>query len=275
MSDTPFRFGVLGAPFGRAEHWRATAVRAAQLGYTTLLMPDGLQLLAPGPALGLAAGAADIGIGTWVYAAPMRTPQQTAWEAHSLSVLTGGRFEMGIGTGRPQAAGFATTLGLPFGSAAERLAQVSATIAALRELDGPDLHTPVLVAAGGPNARALAAEQADIVALATDPLTPREQVAALAADVRARAGGRAGSIEFAMNLLAVGDDVPPHARQATGADPADLVAARSLVLLPGAGPGPWADELQRRRELIGTSYVLVSAQHMDALAPVVEALAGQ
>jgi alkanesulfonate monooxygenase SsuD/methylene tetrahydromethanopterin reductase-like flavin-dependent oxidoreductase (luciferase family) len=58
--------------------WRATAVRAAELGYATLLMPDVLNLLAPGPSLGVAAGVADISVGTWVYSAPLRTPQQTA-----------------------------------------------------------------------------------------------------------------------------------------------------------------------------------------------------
>jgi alkanesulfonate monooxygenase SsuD/methylene tetrahydromethanopterin reductase-like flavin-dependent oxidoreductase (luciferase family) len=149
MPERPFRFGVIGAPFGAADHWRETAVRAAEFGYATLLMPDVLNLLAPGPSLGLAAGAADIGVGTWVYSAPLRTPQQTAWEAHTLSALTGGRFEMGIGTGHPRSGEFARRLGMPFGSAAERLAQVSATIDAVHELDGPDLHTRVLVAAGG------------------------------------------------------------------------------------------------------------------------------
>jgi hypothetical protein len=50
-------------------------------------------------------------------------------------------------------------------------------------------------------------------------------VAEAIADVRAKAGMRAGDIEFAMNLFAVGDDVTPHAKQATGADPVQLVAA--------------------------------------------------
>jgi hypothetical protein len=46
MPDGPFRFGVIGAPFGNAERWRATAVRAAELGcYATLLIPDVRDLL--------------------------------------------------------------------------------------------------------------------------------------------------------------------------------------------------------------------------------------
>jgi alkanesulfonate monooxygenase SsuD/methylene tetrahydromethanopterin reductase-like flavin-dependent oxidoreductase (luciferase family) len=273
MPNRSFRFGVIGAPFGTAEHWRASAVRAAELGYTTLLMPDVLDLLAPGPALGLAAGAADIGVGTWVYSAALRTPRQTAWEAHTLSVLTAGRFEMGIGTGHPRSGEFARTLGMPFGSPAERLAQVAATIDAVRELDGPDLHTRVLVAAGGPKARALAAEKADIVSIAADPLTPRENVAQAIGEIRAKAGTRAGDLEFAMNLFAVGDDIPPHAKQATGADPAQLTAADSLVLLPGDRLA-MIDELQRRREQIGASYILVNAEFMAQLAPAVEVLTG-
>jgi alkanesulfonate monooxygenase SsuD/methylene tetrahydromethanopterin reductase-like flavin-dependent oxidoreductase (luciferase family) len=275
MAGKYFRFGVIGAPFGNADQWRATARRAAELGYGSLLMPDVQQLLAPGPALGMAAGVADIAVGTWVYAAPLRTPQQTAREAHSLSVLTGGRFEMGIGTGHPASGAFAARLGMPFGSPAERLAQVAATIAALRELDGSDLHTPVLVAAGGPNARALAAAHADIVSIAAGPLTPRAEVAAAVADLRARAGGRAEDIEVAMNVYAVGDEVPPFAKQAIGAEPAELLAVDSLALLRGSSPSALADELERRREQIGASYVLVNADFMDALAPVVALLTGR
>ncbi len=165
------------------------------------------------------------------------------------------------------------SLGMPFGSAAQRLAQVSATIDAVHELDGPDLHTRVLVAAGGPKARALAAEKADIVSIAADPLTPRQAVADAIAEVRATAGTRADDVEFAMNLFAVGDDIPPHAKQATGADPAQLIAADSLVLLPGDPPA-MIYELQRRREQIGVSYVLVNADFMAQLAPGVEALTG-
>lgn len=275
VTDRPFRFGVLGAPFGGAQRWRATAVQAASLGYTTLLMPDVQHLLAPGPALGVAAGAADIGVGTWVYAAPLRTPQQTAWEAHSLSVLTEGRFEMGIGTGHPRSGEFAAKLGMPFGSPAERLAAVAATIDAVRDFDGPQLHTKVLVAAGGPKARALAADKADIVSIACPPLTPRAEVAEAVADVRAHAGSRADGIEVAMNLFSVGDEIPPHAKQATGADPAELVAADSLVILRGVGPDAWTDELQRRREEIGASYILVSTEYMTQLAPVVKELTGR
>lgn len=86
-------------------------------------------------------------------------------------MLTEGRFEFGIGTGLPQATiQAAQELGLPLRSGAERLDAVRETIDHLHTLDG-DTHTPVLIAAGGPRARALAAEKADIVTLAAAPLT--------------------------------------------------------------------------------------------------------
>lgn len=98
----PLRFGVV-APITRdVATWREQLHRLADIGYSTLLMPDVPQWQpAPGPALAVAATITDLRVGTWVYASPVRPAWSTAWEAHSLSVLTNGRFEMGIGTGRP------------------------------------------------------------------------------------------------------------------------------------------------------------------------------
>jgi alkanesulfonate monooxygenase SsuD/methylene tetrahydromethanopterin reductase-like flavin-dependent oxidoreductase (luciferase family) len=269
----PFRFGVLGAPRGGGADWLATARKAADLGYATLLMPDVMHMLAPGPALAAAAAVADIRVGTWVYAAPLRPAPYTAWEAHTLSTLTDGRFEFGIGTGRPDAAASAERLGLPFGTPGQRLAQVEATLDALRRLDGTDRHTPVLMAAGGPRARTLAAARADTVTLATGPLTPHGEVTEAVADLRARAGDRAEDIELAINLFAVGDEPPPHVERVLGASWATLVAHRSLSLLPGDAVA-MTDELQRRRDEFGFSYVLITAEFAEQLAPVVAALAG-
>ena len=101
-SARPFRFGVTVPLTADLATWRDQVRRVADLGYSTVLMPDFPQLQpAPGAALALAAALTDVHVGTWVYAAPMRPPWTTAWEAHSLSILTEGRFEMGIGAGRP------------------------------------------------------------------------------------------------------------------------------------------------------------------------------
>jgi alkanesulfonate monooxygenase SsuD/methylene tetrahydromethanopterin reductase-like flavin-dependent oxidoreductase (luciferase family) len=270
----PFRFGVIGAPRSGGADWLATARRVAELGYSTLLVPDVMRMLAPGPALAAAAAVADIRVGTWVYAAPLRPPAYTAWEAHTISTLTDGRFEFGIGTGRPDAAVDAQRLGLPFGTPGERLTLVAQTLDALRERDGAERHTPVLMAAGGPRARSLAAELADTVSLATGPLTPHNEVVDAVADLRARAGDRAADIELAMNLFTAGDTAPPHIERVLGADWATLVAHRSLSVLPG-DPTAMADELRRRREEFGFSYVLITDGYAEQLAPVVATLSGQ
>ena len=99
----PFRFGVVAPIQENLPEWRDQVRRIADSGYATLLMPDVQQWQpAPGPTLAVAATLApDLRVGTWVYASPLRASSSVAWEAHSLSVLTEGRFEMGIGPGRP------------------------------------------------------------------------------------------------------------------------------------------------------------------------------
>ena len=88
--------------------------------------------LAPGPTLAVAAALADLRVGTWVHASPLRPAWSTAWEANSLSVLTDGRFEMGVGTGRPGIEDELRELGMPVVPASERLAQVRETVTASR-----------------------------------------------------------------------------------------------------------------------------------------------
>lgn len=271
MSDHKFRFGVVGTPQGGGEQWAATARRVEELGYTTLLMPDGLQLLSPFPSLALAASVTKtLRVGTFVLASPMRSPRAAAWDGHSLSVLTGGRFDFGIGGGRPEAQQFTEALDRPWGTAAERLRLVAESIEHLRALDG-DRHTPVLVAAGGPKALALAARVADVVTLAAPPLAGREHLAGMTARLREAAGDR--DVEISINLFVVGDELPPWVGSFIGADHATLAAHDSQTLLRGT-PAEMADELQRRRDAYGVSYVSVNAAFFEQFAPVVERLAG-
>src|ERR671927_1680775 len=119
----PFRFGVVAPLRTDLPTWRARMRRIADAGYSTLLMPDVPHLQpAPGPTLAVAAALADLRVGTWVYASPLRPAWSTAWEAHSLSMLTDGRFEMGIGTGTPGIEAALRERGLPVTSSGERLA---------------------------------------------------------------------------------------------------------------------------------------------------------
>jgi alkanesulfonate monooxygenase SsuD/methylene tetrahydromethanopterin reductase-like flavin-dependent oxidoreductase (luciferase family) len=270
----PFRFGVQALPTQGAA-WLATARRAEELGYSTLLMPDGTQLMATMPALALAAGATStLHVGAFVLASPLRPPRLAAWDAHALSVLSGGRFEFGIGTGRPEVVEQAVTLtGQPRTTGAQRLAMAEGSVDALRELDG-NHHTPVLIAAGGPKARKLAAAKADIVTFAHGPLIGRDERARLTADVRAAAGSRADEIEFVSPIFVVGDEPSPFALRFLQVDWDAMVAHDSLMILRGS-PKEMAGELERRRETLGISYVTVNSAYIEDFAPVVELLAGR
>src|SRR5258706_762136 len=265
----PFRFGVVAPIQTDLRAWRDQVRRIADSGYSTLLMPDVQQWQpAPGPTLAVAATlAADLRVGTWVYASPLRPPWIMAWEAHSLSVLTEGRFEMGIGTGRHGIEDELRELGLPVVTPGERLSQVRDTVTSLRELDGPDLYTPVVMAVRGPKAQALAADLADTVTFAAMPGDSRAEMMRLAADFRATR-----DVELALHVPVVGDAVAPFMTP-PDTDPAALRAADSLLILP-SDPTAATEEILRRPEDSGFSYFGVGGNAADALAPVVAELAG-
>jgi alkanesulfonate monooxygenase SsuD/methylene tetrahydromethanopterin reductase-like flavin-dependent oxidoreductase (luciferase family) len=264
-----FRFGVVAPLRTDLPAWRDQVRRIADNGFSTLLMPDVQQWQpAPGPTLAVAATLADLRVGTWVYASPLRTPWSMAWEAHSLSVLTEGRFEMGIGTGRPGIEDELRQLGLPVVTPGERLSQVRDTVTSLRDLDGPDFHTPVVMAVRGPKARALAVDLADTVTFAAMPGDDsRAGIIRMAADFRA-----IRDVELALHVPVVGDAVSPFMAP-PDTDPAALRAADSLLVLP-SDPTAAIEEVLRRREEGGFSYFVVGANAADALAPVVAELTG-
>ena len=264
-----FRFGVVAPLRTDLPAWRDQVRRIADSGFSTLLMPDVQQWQpAPGPTLAVAATLADLRVGTWVYASPLRTPWSMAWEAHSLSVLTEGRFEMGIGTGRPGIEDELRQLGLPVVTPGERLSQVRDAVTSLRDLDGPDFHTPVVMAVRGPKARALAVDLADTVTFAAMPGDDsRAGIMRMAADFRA-----IRDVELALHVPVVGDAVSPFMAP-PDTDPAALRAADSLLVLPG-DPTAAIEEVLRRREEGGFSYFVVGANAVDALAPVVAELTG-
>ncbi|GAB3048460.1 LLM class flavin-dependent oxidoreductase [Intrasporangium mesophilum] len=266
----PFRFGVVAPVMTDLPTWRDQVRRIADCGYSTLLMPDVPQWQpAPAPTLALAAAQADLRVGTWVYASPLRPAWSAAWEAHSLSVLTEGRFEMGIGTGRPGIEDELRRLEIPVVPPSERLAQVRETVATLRDLDGPDVHTPVVMAVRGPKAQALAVEVADTVTFAMFPTDTRAGIAGLARDFRA-----VRDIELALHVPVVGDGVAPFMASPRDTDPAALREADSLAVLPEE-PAAAIEEIQRRREEIGYSYFVIGSDFAEGLAPVVAELAGQ
>lgn len=267
----PFRFGVTAGTARDQASWAATAQRAEGLGYSTLLLPD--TRFTPAPLIALAAAAAatsTLHVGTWVLCDPIRNRAQLAWEAGTLRDLSGDRFELGIGAGRPDAAADAEAFGLPFGSAGERVDHMTGTVELLRSRV-PGL--PILTAASGPRLLRLAGALADVVAFGWAPTTTVDEAAPRVEAVRAAAADRPDAPELAVGLVGVGDYVVPYLAR-SGLDAAGL-AARDAISVVHGSPGAMADQLEQRRDALGLSYVTVPAEAMDAFAPVVERLAGR
>lgn len=270
MTDKPFRFGLVAGQIEHLEDWTALARRTEDLGFDTLLSPDPLNGLDPFTTLSAAAAVTtELRVGTFVAVSKFRDRRLLAWQAESLHKLTGGRFELGLGTGRPGAAGPLERLGLEFGTAADRLAQITETVAHLKaQPDRPKL----LLAAGGPKMMALAGREADIVTMAWWPRTTEPEARDLVRTVRDAAADR--DVEIAVNLLAVGDEPAPWLERYIGTTVQDLAANGSVCVLPGT-PRQAADDLLRRREELGISYVTINSGYADRFAPIVELLKGR
>jgi alkanesulfonate monooxygenase SsuD/methylene tetrahydromethanopterin reductase-like flavin-dependent oxidoreductase (luciferase family) len=262
----PLRFGVVAPVAPDLRTWRERVRRIADAGYSTLLMPDvpGWQP-SPAPALAMAATLApDLRVGTWVYASPFRTPAMLAWEAHSMTELTEGRFELGLGTGRPDIDDDVRAMGMPVVRPGRRLAQVSEAVARLRELDTPARRTPLAMAVRGPRAQALAAEIADIVTFAVTQDVTRAEVVGLAR------GFPNQDVEFACHVPVVGDTPEPFMG---GTDAGPLRMMDSMAILP-QDPAAAIEEVLRRREEAGFTYFVIGGGSAEAFAPVVAELAG-
>lgn len=270
-TTTPFRFGLVGMPRSGPE-WTELARRVEDLGFDSLLVPDNLGATSAVVACTAAASVTTtLVVGPYVLATPLRTPGLVAADAAALHTLTGGRVELGLGAGRPDAEREAAELELPFGSPGARVRHLERTIEAVRERT-PDL--PVTVAAAGPRMLALAGRTADVVALGTPPFADEDAVAAMAATVLDAARDSDREVVLNVNLVAVGDRVPPWLEQRMGLTMGALREARAATVL-GGDADEMVDTLERRRATTGVSYVCAGADHADVLAPVVQRLRGR
>jgi probable F420-dependent oxidoreductase len=294
-----FRFGVVAASARSGDEWIARARRAEALGYASLVIPDNLRYtLAPLPALAMAAAATrSLRLGTYVLANDLRHPVLLAKDVATLDLLSGGRFELGIGAGRPDSAAENRMLGLPFDSGAVRVARLAESLAILKKLlagqhpDGNGSYyrsaeaevsplpaqqprVPILVAGSGRQMLSLAAREADIIALGLPPDAPAATVAERIGWIRAAAGDRFADIELNINLMAVGDQVPRQVAARLGLTAKDLAERGSIAALVGT-TDQMCEQLLARRERLGISYVLVSDELMEPFAPVVEQLSGR
>ncbi|MDV9172056.1 LLM class F420-dependent oxidoreductase [Streptomyces sp. W16] len=282
----PFRFGASLLTSAPADEWRARCHRAEELGYDVILVPDHLGMVAPFPALVAAAEATERPrVGTFVLNAGFWNPTLLAREVMTTNDLTGGRLELGLGTGYVQAEH--DTAGLLFGSPRERVDHLRRTVDELtRLLKTTEPRVPLLLGGNGDRMLRLTAEHADIAAFTGASLEPGSTTGKLAPVDAAEFGQRVGRYrEFAagrgepaelnllIQLVAVTDDPAGALRPLLERRP-DLTLEQVLdlpVMLVGT-----LDHITARvralRDRYGFSYLTVLEPYMEAFAPVVEEL---
>ncbi len=308
--DRRFRFGVQLSFAGTGEEWAAKARRVEDLGYSTLCVPDHFDdQLAPIPALTAAAAATStLRVGTLVLGVDYRHPLLVAKEAATLDLLSGGRFELGMGAGwlgRDY-----EESGLPCDPPGVRIERLEEALAVVKGLlaggafsfrgrhytitghpgTPPPVQRPrppILVGGGGRRVLSLAGREADIVSVNFDlrsgslgPHLGATATAEVTAErvrwVREAAGDRFGDVELShtVYLTLVTED---REAVAAGLGSGFGLDAEQVLSMPNFAIGTVAqiaDELERRRDELGFSYVVVGGECHEAMAPVVARLAG-
>jgi probable F420-dependent oxidoreductase len=302
VRDFRFSVNVFGIP--SREALRERCRRAESAGFHTIFAPDHLGAPAPFPVLQAAADATEhLRVGTLVLNAPFWNPALLARDAASVDILSGGRLELGLGSGHMKwefdAAGIPWE---PFGARARRLEE---TIIELRRLFTSDLAAlpggrspvpvqrvgfdgsgpPLIVGGTGDRVLSVAARHADIIGIAgvyqlpgKPPGTFRLGTAAETDErvrfVREQAGERAADVEWHLLVQTV---IPTDDRRAAAADLLSRFGNEMTVeealetpfLLIGTH-AQMAEQLRASRERYGFSYVTVHEPYYEAFEPVVE-----
>ncbi|MDJ0851987.1 MAG: TIGR03621 family F420-dependent LLM class oxidoreductase [Myxococcota bacterium] len=269
-----------------------------------------LQELAAVPAMAAAAAATNtLRVGCRVFCIDYRHPVVLAKEAATLDLLSEGRLELGLGAGWLRSEYEAA--GLVFDPAGQRIARLAEVIGALKlffageplDIAGEHVrwtgfsgvprpvqrpHPPLMIGGGSRRILELAAREADVVSLNFDNRSGklgRDGVHSGSADrttekigwVREAAGDRFDDIELEIGtyFTFVTDQPEPIVKGMAGAfglSPEEMLAHPHGLF---GEPAAICDELERRREAWGISYVTVPDDAAEAFAPVVAKLSGR
>lgn len=305
-----FRFGLSVLPEMSQARLTDQARWAEDRGFSTLLVADHLapRLLDPMPALAAAAAVTTrLRVGTFVINNDLRNPVMLAREAVTVDILSGGRFELGIGAGHMRSEH--EQAGIPFDRGGVRVDRLTESVRILRPLlAGEDcvfeggfyqVHSPgvpapfqkpripLLIGGNGPRVHELAAQEAESVGFVgfshrqggreldlsdTAPEALDRQVGR----VRELAGTREPELNALIQVVRVTDSARAAADElaARGGWPdAGTLLASPYVLIGSVDS--ITEQLLARRERFGISYwVVFEHQGGRDLAPVVERLAG-
>jgi probable F420-dependent oxidoreductase len=312
VQERTFRFGVIAKQPRSATAFGDFARRCEGLGFSTFFMPDHFveHPLAPIPGIMAAATATtSLRVGTLVLGNDYKHPVVLANEAATIDLLSDGRLELGVGAGW-MAADYERG-GFAFDTAGVRIARLDESLTVLKGLmaDGPFSfhgehyrvdgldgepkpvqrpHPPFVVGGGGPKVLALAAKHAQIVGINANlrggvgdhPDSIRSLTAAATDEklgwLRAAAGAGFADLEIQTltGFVFVTDDRAPIAAGIASAfGVPEEVALETPAVLVGT-VDQIVEDLQARRERWQMSYVVVPEESVDAMAPVVDRLAG-
>jgi len=305
-----FRFAMQASGAASPGAWRDFARKCEDMGYSTLYAPDHLdEQWSPMVACAVAAEATTtLRVGTLVLDNDFRHPVLAAREAATLDVVTGGRFEFGIG------AGWLTAdyeqSGIPMDRPSVRIGRLAESLEIMRSLWQTGSATfhgehyqvpaakgfpapvtsggpPLVIGGGGRRILTLAGRYASIVSvvpsLAAGYIGPEVAAEAILDRyhdrvrwAREAAGERAGDLELqcwtaTVQVVANADEVIESLAPAFDLTP-DQLRAAPLALIGTAAE--ITETLRKRREELGFSYIVVHEAEMDALAPVIAELAG-
>jgi probable F420-dependent oxidoreductase len=267
-----------------------------------------VQNLAAIPAMAYAAAVTEkIHIGCRVFCIDYHHPIVLAKSAMTIDLLSGGRLELGLGAGWLE--GEYDAVGLAFDEPKVRIDRLADVVEAIKAFCGEghaDVHNdtihwrdfagvpkpiskpPLMIGGGSPRILKLAGREADIVSLnfnnrsgmigpdgvrsSSEELTQKK-----VGWVREGAGDRFEDLEIEIGayFTFVMDDAKPvveNFAQMFGYSAEDMLRHPHALF---GGVDSVCEELQRRRELHGISYVTVGEDAMEAFAPVVARLSGR
>ena len=307
----PFRFTLQAKGPGDGPGLAAFARKAEGLGYDAITFADHFdEAVAPVPAaVAVADATSTLKVGWLVLCNDYRHPVVTAKEAATVDLLTGGRLVLGLG------AGWMTTdyeqSGIALDRAGVRIDRLTEAITIIKGLLGPDTvdhggahyrisgmsghprpaqqpHPPVLIGGGGRRVLELAGREADIVGLNVNlahgvidarsyPNGTADATLEKVGWVRAAAAerGRDPILQTRVHLALVGsglEDLVEELAPQFGLTP-DQAHETPHALLGEVDK--IVDDLERRRDQFGISMIGLSADTMEAMAPVVARLAGR
>jgi len=268
-----------------------------------------VQNLAAVPAMAHAAAVTStLKIGCRVFCIDYRLPIVLVKEAMTLDLLSDGRLELGLGAGWLEEEYHAT--GIAFDPPGKRISRLEDVVAALRAYAADGIVAvandtvewrdfeglpkpvsrplpPLMIGGGSPRILKIAGREADIVSLNFNNrmgVIGPDGVRSSSADetgkkigwVRAGAGARFDDVEIEIGAYFTFVTNDAKATVAMFAKTFGLTESQMLAH-PHAlfgGVETIVEELQRRRETFGISYVTVSQDAMAAFAPVVAKLTG-